>query len=130
MDHLVALALWALLAFQVKHLLCDFVLQTEFQVRNKGFYGRWGGISHAGTHALLTIPVLLILTRSPVAIGLIAFCEFIVHYHVDWARAYIERSRGWSDKDNAYWAALGTDQFLHQVTYLAIVAILLRGVTL
>ena len=53
-----ALVLWTLLAFQVKHLLCDFVLQTKFQVANKGFYGRIGGLLHAGCHALFTVPVL------------------------------------------------------------------------
>jgi hypothetical protein len=36
MSHDLTLVLWALLALQVKHFLCDFVLQTEYQVRTKG----------------------------------------------------------------------------------------------
>ena len=30
---------------QVKHFLCDFVLQTEYQVRTKGIYGHVGRLS-------------------------------------------------------------------------------------
>jgi hypothetical protein len=125
MDSVAALALCATFGFEVKHLLCDFVLQTEFQIRDKSFYGHWGGISHAGTHALLTVPVLLVLTESPATIALIAACEFLIHYHIDWAKGYAERVMSWRDKGQLYWIAFGIDQFLHQVTYLAIVVILL-----
>jgi hypothetical protein len=86
-DGQTVLALWALLAFQVKHLLCDFVLQTKFQVANKGYYGHTGGILHAGCHVLFTVPVLLILTRFIPVIVVIAVCEFAVHYHIDWIKA-------------------------------------------
>jgi Protein of unknown function (DUF3307) len=125
-DGQTVLALWALLAFQAKHLLCDFVLQTKFQAANKGYYGHVGGILHAGCHALFTVPVLLILTRSVPVIAVIAACEFAVHYHVDWIKARTERTRNWNSTDTIYWVAFGGDQFLHQVTYIVIVALLLR----
>jgi hypothetical protein len=120
-----ALALWALLAFQIKHLLCDFILQTKSQAVNKSFYGHIGGVSHAAIHALFTVPVLLILTRSPVMIAVVAAGEFVLHYHIDWLKARTERVRGWRETDHIYWAAFGVDQFLHQATYIAIVAILM-----
>jgi hypothetical protein len=125
-DGQAVLVLWALLAFQAKHLLCDFVLQTKFQVVNKGFYGRIGGLLHAGCHALFTVPVLLILTRSPPIIVAVALCEFVLHYHIDWLKARTERIQGWRDTEGIYWVAFGVDQFLHQATYLAIVALLLQ----
>jgi hypothetical protein len=125
-DAQTALVLWALLGFQVKHLLCDFVLQTKFQVDNKGFYGRIGGVLHAGCHALFTVPVLLILTRSPLLIGAIALGELFLHYHIDWLKARTERVQGWNDGQSVYWAAFGIDQFAHQITYLGIVTLLLR----
>lgn len=126
MDTETTLALLALLAFQVKHLLCDFVLQSRFQVDNKGFYGHIGGLLHAACHALFTIPVLLILTRAPGVIAAMAAGEFLIHYHVDWLKARAERLRHWTENDKAYWIAFGFDQFVHQVTYIAIVAIVLR----
>ena len=122
----VVLVLWTFLAFQLKHLLCDFVFQTKFQVINKGFYGHVGGILHAGCHAIFTLPVLLILTRSLPVIAIIIVCEFALHYHIDWFKARTERLRNWVNTDNIYWIAFGVDQFLHQVTYIVIVALLLH----
>src|ERR1700753_3976365 len=98
-----SLVLLALLAFQVKHLLCDFVFQTKFQVSNKGFYGHSGGFIHAGFHVLFSIPVLLLLTRSPMVIAIVFVCEFLVHYHIDWMKERTERVRKWSPQDNIYW---------------------------
>jgi hypothetical protein len=121
------LVLWALLAFQVKHLLCDFVFQTKFQVINKGYYGHIGGILHAGCHALFTIPVLMILTRSLPVIAIVIVCEFALHYHIDWLKARTERLQNWVNTDNIYWVAFGVDQFLHQATYIVIVALLIRS---
>jgi hypothetical protein len=126
MDVETRLALLALLGFEVKHLLCDFVLQSKYQVNNKGFYGRPGGLLHAGLHCLFTIPVLLILTHSLAIITAVVICEILVHYHVDWIKARTERLRKWTASDHIYWTAFGTDQFIHQVTYIVIVAIVLR----
>jgi hypothetical protein len=120
------LVLLALLAFQVKHLLCDFVLQTKFQVFNKGYYGHTGGIIHAACHVVFSVPALLLLTRSPAVIAAVMACEFLVHYHIDWLKARTERVRNWTPEDNIYWLAFGADQFLHQVTYIVIVTLVLR----
>jgi hypothetical protein len=124
MNEQAVLVLWTVLAFQIKHFLGDFVLQTGAQVAGKGFYGRRGGIEHAATHALLSIPVLVILTCSPLLIAAVAAAEFLVHYHVDWAKARTDRRMGWSNRTRIYWAAFGIDQLLHQLTYLAIVVVL------
>ena len=122
-----ALLLLTLMAFQVKQLLCDFLLQTNSQVYNKGFYGRLGGITHAGLHALFSVPVLLILTRSATTIAILIACEFIVHYHTDWLKARAERLFGWTQQDAIYWFAFGADQFVHQTTYIVMVAAVLQG---
>jgi Protein of unknown function (DUF3307) len=113
----------AMVAFQAKHLVCDFILQTRYQVDNKGFYGRLGGLAHAGWHILFSIPVLLILTRSAGLIAGLLLFEFLVHYHTDWLKARTQRLRGWTQNDAIYWVAFGADQFVHQVTYLAMVAV-------
>ena len=111
----------ALVLFQIKHYLCDFVLQTQSQVMAKGTYGALGGLSHAGLHAVASIPALYMLTGSPLVIlGLIAF-EFVLHYHVDFAKARVDATRGWTVADQQYWIVFGLDQFIHQLTYLAFV---------
>ena len=38
----------SLVLFEVKHFLCDFVLQTAYLYRNKGIYGHRAGFIHAG----------------------------------------------------------------------------------
>jgi hypothetical protein len=119
------LALVTLLAFEAKHFLCDFVLQSKRQASNKGFYGHLDGLTHAGTHCVFTIPVLLILTHSAAIIAPVVISEFLVHYHVDWIKARTERLRNWTASDNIFWTAYGADQFVHQVTYIAIVAVVL-----
>jgi hypothetical protein len=127
MGHDTALALWALLALQIKHFLCDFVFQTEYQVRTKGIYGHFGGFIHSGLHVIGTIPALLILGASPRAIAIIVVVEFAIHYHADWLKSKIDQIYQWGFTNQRYWMLFGTDQLIHQLTYLAIVYALLSG---
>ena len=113
----------ALLAFQAKHFLCDFVLQSKWQIEAKKTYGDAGGIVHAGLHSLFTVPVLLILTKAPAYLIAIPVAEFVIHYHLDWAKMRIDMATGWTQADQPYWVVFGLDQFLHQTTYLAIIAL-------
>ena len=119
------LALLALVVFQLKHFACDFALQTPRQIQAKGIYGRLGGLEHSALHAITSVPALLILTRSPMAITIVVVCEFLVHYHVDFAKARIDKSQGFSDTSRAYWIVFGLDQLVHQMTYLVIVTVFL-----
>jgi hypothetical protein len=120
---------WALVLLQVKHFVCDFVAQTAYQVRNKGTYGHAGGLLHAGLHAVASLPVIVVLTHSPQLIAAIVAAEFVVHYHVDWLKAAINRLRGLGYDDPMYWVIFGADQFLHQATYIVMLGVLLRAAT-
>ncbi len=116
----------SLAAFQIKHFLADFVFQTPYQFQNKGRYGHPGGVIHAGIHALGSVPALLILAATPVAIGLALLGEFIVHYHTDWAKEKLNHRYDLRGTEAPYWMVFGADQFLHQITYLVIVALVAR----
>jgi Protein of unknown function (DUF3307) len=115
----------ALAYLLIKHMIADFFLQTEFQWRNKGAYGHPGGLLHVAIHAALTLPVFLII-RPPTWIiaTLVLLAELLVHYHVDWLKDRIVNRRRWTAADNNYWRALGVDQMLHGLTYVAIVRVL------
>jgi hypothetical protein len=113
--------LLALLIFQIKHFLCDFVLQTSNQVRNKGHYLHMGGITHAGLHMLGSIPALLVLTRAPVVISALLLGEFLIHYHTDWLKVQVDRALRLNDTNTLYWTIFGSDQLIHQLTYLGMV---------
>ncbi len=114
-------ALAAITYLLVKHAVADFMLQTEPIYRQKGRYGAAGGLLHALIHILLTAPLFVLFPGGgpALATGLLA-AEFLVHYHIDWAKEQIVRSHGWSSQDRNFWWALGIDQLLHGLTYVAI----------
>ena len=120
MSQALALTLWALLALELKHFLCDFVLQTEYQVRTKGIYGHFGGFIHSGLHIVATIPALLILGASIKAMAIVLAVEFAIHYHADWMKIAIDRRTRWGMDDQRYWILFGVDQLIHQLTYIGI----------
>ncbi|MGE0830283.1 MAG: DUF3307 domain-containing protein [Hyphomonadaceae bacterium] len=115
-----SLALLGLAALFIKHFLVDFVLQNGYQLRNKGTYGHPGGLLHSGLHALFSVAALLLFTSSASVIGAVCVVEFVLHYHMDWAKDHLVRHYGWKISDRAYWHAFGFDQLIHALTYVAI----------
>ena len=114
-----------LVVLEIKHFICDYPLQTRFQLENKGTYFHPGGIVHAGLHALFTTAVFAIVSPT-LALGIaIVVGEFVLHYNIDWSKDQIVRHNGWSAHDRGFWWAIGADQLLHHLTYIAIAALLL-----
>jgi hypothetical protein len=130
MPKLAILALAAVAVLMLKHAVADFYLQTPYQYLNKGTYGHPGGFIHAGIHALLTPFVYLVLVPSSLLLVLaITIGEFAVHYHVDWMKEQVTHRNGWTAHDRGFWYAIGTDQLVHGLTYLLIVAVLVTAST-
>lgn len=106
-----------------KHFLCEFPLQSAYQLRTKRIYGHPGGMLHASVHALATTPVFILLTPSlGLALAIVA-AEFVLHYHSDWVKQRIVAARNWGPEDRGYWRMFGIDQMLHNLTYVGIVAV-------
>lgn len=115
-----------LLGLQVKHLLGDFVLQRGWMLEGKGRYGAPGGLAHAGLHGALTLPVLALLAGLGWALALaLALGEAVLHYHIDWGKDRWMRRTEMTVDHTGFWMAMGVDQFLHQLTYVAIILIAL-----
>lgn len=130
MPEIALLALAAVAVLMFKHAVADFYLQTAYQYLNKGKYGHPGGILHAGIHTALTPLVYLVLLPGSLLIaGAIALAEFVLHYHIDWLKEQITGRNGWTPQDRGFWYALGADQLVHGLTYLAIVAALIALAT-
>ncbi len=120
------LALAAVAVLLVKHAVADFYLQTPYQYLNKGIYGHPGGLLHSGIHVALTPLVYLVLVPgSLLLVGGIALGEFFLHYHIDWIKEQIVQRNGLTAQDRGFWHALGADQLIHGLTYIAIVAVLI-----
>ncbi len=125
MPEIVLLALAAVAVLMLKHTLADFCLQTPYQYLNKGQYGHPGGLLHAFIHVALTPLVYLVLVPGSLLIAAaIAAGEFILHYHIDWLKEQIIHRNNWTTQNPGFWYALGTDQLVHGLTYLLIVAVL------
>jgi hypothetical protein len=87
------------------------------EVNSKGHYGQWLGIRHSLKHGIGTyIAVALVVGAEYWIFALvIALFDFVIHYHTDWAKM------NWGNRDiqtPAFWAHLGLDQMVHQVTYI------------
>ncbi len=128
MPHLALLVLAAVAVLMFKHMVADFYLQTPYQYLNKGVYGHPGGFVHAGIHVALTPLVYLVLAPGSLLLAAaIALGEFAVHYHIDWIKERVTHKNGWTARDRGFWCALGADQFVHGLTYLVLVAVLVTG---
>ena len=114
--------LWLFFWLFTKHFVVDFPLQANpYQYKNKGTYGHAGGILHSGLHGIATFLVLSFFVPSYIAAWL-SIADFTVHYHIDWAKMNLNKKTGWGPLTSEwFWIALGFDQYLHYLTYLAIV---------
>ena len=102
----------------VKHWYVDFVDQTMDEVQQKGHYGRWLGIRHSLKHGFGTWLVFWITTADPAFALIVGLIDFVLHYHIDWAKM------NWGNRDiqnPKFWNHLGLDQLAHYLTYLALV---------
>ena len=119
-------ALLLMFLLQVKHYYADFVIQTYAQTVRKGIYRDPVGISHSLDHVVGTLVSLLVFSVvvpiSVAAIVVISIAEGIAHYHIDWTKVH------YGSKDITkplFWNQFGMDQLAHQLTYLAMIYIIL-----
>lgn len=118
--------LFATTVLLVKHWVADFLLQTIYQVKNKGRYGHPGGLLHAATHVLCTLPVFVVLPPPSRQFALLVLAgEYVFHYHVDWLKERINRTLALKTDMSGFWWLLGFDQLVHGLTYVVIVWLLL-----
>lgn len=104
-----------------KHFYIDFINQTYEEVKCKGIFGNFTGAKHSIKQGLATGVVLLPFV-DPILLFIIVYIEINVHYIIDYFKAHY----GLSDvSDKKFWVQLGCDQYLHYLTYLVIVYIIL-----
>jgi len=116
-----------LIGLELKHYIADYFMQPGWMIRGKGNLLMPGGYAHAGLHAALSLAVLL-LFGSPPALALALFAaEFALHYALDYAKVAYSRGADPDRQPMRYWALHGTDQLAHQLTYAAMIYVVLRG---
>lgn len=104
-------------------MFADFFFQTPRMLTDRERYIHFGRMQHVALHAIGSAIVFAVVLASPVFILATVVLEAIVHYHIDWAKGRYSWATGFTPKDAAYWRAVGVDQALHQLTYVAMVAL-------
>jgi hypothetical protein len=119
-----ALVLWTLVIFQTKHALIDFVLQPRYDLRRGETYLQRARVVYAALHALGSLPAVLMLANSTTVLALAFGAELVLVYHAAWLRDRMMPRIGDPD-DVAATALFGAEQFLHQLFYIAAIALLI-----
>lgn len=114
--------------FVIKHTVADYFMQYSWMIRDKGTYGAWGGLAHAGFHGLLTYCILLFFINPLYALAL-SMADSVIHYHVDFVKSNFWKHKNLTAMDQQYWIAHGVDQFLHLFTYIGIIYICVLNLT-
>lgn len=107
--------------FQIKHMLADYFLQTKIMLDGRDAYIHLGRFLHAGVHALGSVIAFGIMGAPLVFVVPVVLLEWAVHFHIDWWKGRHTSGQNLTPQDAAYWRALGVDQALHQLTYLAMI---------
>ena len=116
-----------LLGLEIKHYVADYFLQPAWMLGGKGDIRHPGGYAHAGIHAGLTAVVLLVAGTPMVTLASIIFAEFVVHYLLDYSKIHYSRGVHVDSAPRRFWALHGIDQLTHQVTYAAIIFVVLTA---
>lgn len=117
----VPFVLGLLFLLQTKHLFADFYLQTPRMLRDRGRYIHMGRVHHAGLHGAGSLIALLVM-GVPLGWAItVAMVEWVVHFHIDWAKGRWSDRTGHGPDQAGYWRAFGVDQAAHQWTYLVMV---------
>lgn len=112
------------IAFRLKHLVCDFFIQTDWMALTKGQPGRTGAralLSHALTHAVGTTLVVLVFAPGLWWLGPV---DLLVHGGIDRVKGLLGGRYGWGYKDRWFWWSFGLDQEAHNFTHLAYIVII------
>jgi hypothetical protein len=105
----------------IKHWYIDFVNQTMEEIVGKGIYGNFNGVMHSAKHGIGTA-IIICLVTGQINLGLmLGFLDFVLHYHIDWAKININKRWNYTPADHQFWTWLGADQLAHSLTYLFIV---------
>lgn len=119
MPEFVGSVLLLLCALQVKHMFADFFLQTSKMLSGRCAYVHMGRAQHAGVHVIGSI-IVFALFGSPLSFILpLAVLEWVVHFHIDFAKARYCEMKELNPQQARFWQAMGADQALHQLTYIA-----------
>ena len=110
-----------LIFFNCKHLVGDFVLQSHHMVMGKGQQG-WAFVGPLAFHCLVHVALSATIIFFFFGLKFLWFLpvEFAVHFVIDRLKSGPKYGGQFSmtEKPKTFWTLFGTDQLLHQLTYI------------
>lgn len=105
-----------LVAFQIKHFVCDFPLQTPYTLGKTKATG-WIKplLAHAGIHASATFLITVMFSIKLAVI--LALADLVIHFTVDRIKASPSLGGRFNPSQPYFWWALGADQMAHHITH-------------
>lgn len=122
---MIALFFVLFVGFEVKHYVADYFLQPAWMLGGKGDFRQFGGYAHAGVHVALSAVVLLLAVTPPLTLALLAIAEYVIHYALDYSKIHYSRGVHIDTSPRRFWALHGVDQLTHQLTYAAMIYVIL-----
>jgi hypothetical protein len=114
-----------LIGLEIKHYVADYFLQPGWMLGGKGNLRHPGGYAHAAIHAGLSALVLLAAGTPLGLVALLLVAEFVVHYALDFAKIHYSMGVHVDKEPRRFWALHGIDQLTHQLTYAAMIYVVL-----
>jgi hypothetical protein len=105
--------------FILKHLVCDFLLQSGYQASHKHVFLHPGGVLHAAINGIGTAVVIAIAAPGvgiPIALWL-GLADMCSHYAIDFMKMHVNEIYKLDTSQATYWRILAIDQALHWIMY-------------
>jgi len=113
------------IGLEIKHYVADYFLQPAWMLSGKGDLRHPGGYAHAGVHAGLSALVLLAAGTPLLVLAALVVAEWAVHYALDYSKILYSRGVHVDSQPRRFWALHGVDQLTHQLTYAAMIYVVL-----
>ena len=111
-----------LLCFQVKHFICDYLLQNTYML---GKFKKEGWelplLSHTGVHFLGTFVLTFLFTNNLWLALFLGTADLVIHFIVDRMKAHPEVGGRYHQENPKFWWCLGADQAAHHLTHYLLI---------
>lgn len=107
----------------LKYYICEYILQTTEISSSKHKYFSIGSLKHICHHILGSLLILLFYNIKSILIPLLLLLETFLHYHIDYLHMHYGPT---SYRDKKYWQWLGAEQFLHQLTIILMMILIVK----
>lgn len=111
-----------LVAFQAKHFVCDYPLQTSYML-GKGSKEGWIKplAYHCAVHAFATLIICIGFGVDYSVAVLLSLMDFSIHFVMDRIKASPNLLGKYSFDNPKFWYSLGFDQMIHHLTHYLII---------